>query len=293
MTVLDWTLLAIIGFFLIRGLFRGFLLELFEIIVLVAGYMAASFFGPQLGAFASNLTGMNRFLSGALSFVIIFVLTAVALGYLAILLRKAVRAAQLGWLDRSGGGLLATMKALIAILIGLLLFSFLPLSTKTENFLANGAVSGKAWFVISILHTRLGLSPVSPETLPSTTQITLSKDLPGTLNEEAQKAILTLVPGASTQSMADVMRAWGLNDEIVHIVTDNLDLMRSILLQTPKDSGLPVEDIAKGDPALDLPDKLGITEQQQETIVAMLENADLNPEEKGKQFWTLITPPTE
>ncbi len=290
MTVLDWTLVAILGFFLIRGLFRGFLLELFEVIVLVAGYMAARYFGPPLGGFVTNLTGMSYFLAGSLAFVIIFVTVAIGLGYVALMLRKAVRAAQLGWLDRSGGALLALLKSGIIILIALLLFSFLPLSAKTVDYIAGGPVAGKAWFIVNIIQSRLHLAPATggDQQEINLVDIQLPDNLPGKLEEDVQKAVLILTPGASTQRMADCLRSWGLNEEIVHIITDNVDVMKAILLQTPESSELPVENIAKGEAGFKMPDKLGLSEQRQEQIVTMLENQGLNPEEKGAKFWEMV-----
>ena len=105
MILLDWILIAVFGAFLIRGFFRGFLLELFDLVALTAGYFAARFFAPATGHWLSGVTGMDRWIAGILAAIALFLAAAIAVRFAAKLLRKAVHAAALGTVDRLAGAL--------------------------------------------------------------------------------------------------------------------------------------------------------------------------------------------
>jgi membrane protein required for colicin V production len=252
-TILDWILIAVVVFYFVRGLFRGFLLELFDLLALVAGYFAARLFTAKLAYLLSQSTPVNRGLAGILVAIALFLAAAIAVGLLGKLLRKISRAASLGWIDRSFGAILATLKSLLIILVLVLIFTFIPVSEVAKQYVALGPVSGIAWIAAGIVREKIKMVPVPP-----------------------------------TRVLASYLRSYGLSEEVVLTIVDQPDLMRSILSKAPKDKKVPVLEIMQGEPGISMPGKLASAEDLSNGIVEVFENSDLNPDQKAEIFWTLV-----
>lgn len=112
MNYLDIILLAVIGLFLIRGLARGFVKEVFALGSMVVGFLAASnlhqFLDPHLAIYMDNSGAVK-----ALSFVIIFAAVILVSWGISKLIREFLEVTLLAWVDRGAGAVFGALEGLI------------------------------------------------------------------------------------------------------------------------------------------------------------------------------------
>ena len=126
MNALDIITALIVGFCLIRGIFRGIIKELTSIIGVFIGFYGAYIYYPILARWLSDLIA-NRSYSHIISFFLIFVTVLLAVGFVGMILRHLLKAAALGWADRILGGTFAMVKAVLIVSVLLIaLTTFLP-----------------------------------------------------------------------------------------------------------------------------------------------------------------------
>jgi membrane protein required for colicin V production len=110
---IDWILIAIVGASLVAGLWRGAVRTVFSLAGFVVGFYLAV---RESGAVALVL---ERWLSpkvaAALGFLLVFLGIALAFALAAWLLRKALGALALSWLDRLGGAALGLARGLAIV----------------------------------------------------------------------------------------------------------------------------------------------------------------------------------
>ena len=138
MTVLDVVMIVIVGFCLIRGIFRGLIKEISSILGVLAGYYAAyTYYGypaKLLSKWLSNAGYIN-----ILSFFIIFCLVFLTISILGVIIKYLLSISHLGWVDRISGALFGLVKGVLIVAILLVaLTSFLPKSPPIikKSFLA-------------------------------------------------------------------------------------------------------------------------------------------------------------
>jgi membrane protein required for colicin V production len=123
---LDIITALIVGFCLIRGIFRGLIKEITSILGVFIGFYAAYIYYPILARWLSDLIA-NRSYLHILSFFLIFVTVLLAVGFVGMILRHLLKAAALGWADRILGGTFAMVKAVLIVSVLLIaLTTFLP-----------------------------------------------------------------------------------------------------------------------------------------------------------------------
>ena len=130
MNLLDYALMAILGYCLVRGIFRGLIKELSSIVGVLGGYHAAYSYYPQLSA------QLSKFLSGwipnpahlnIISFLLLFVLVFLFISLAGVVIKYLVNVAFLGWTDRICGAVFGTAKGLLIVSVLLLMLTtFLP-----------------------------------------------------------------------------------------------------------------------------------------------------------------------
>ena len=126
MNALDIITALIVGFCLIRGIFRGIIKELTSILGVFIGFYAAYFYYPLIARWLSDLIA-NRSYAHVISFFLIFVTVLLAVGFVGMILRHLLKAAALGWADRILGGTFAIAKAVLIVSVLLIaLTTFLP-----------------------------------------------------------------------------------------------------------------------------------------------------------------------
>jgi len=102
MNAFDIIVAVILGYSLIRGLFRGLVKEVSSIIGVLGGFFAAH---SYYAVVAHYLTGVvaNPAYRNILSFLIIFCGVLVVVNVMAMVLKYLLKIVFLGWLDRLGG----------------------------------------------------------------------------------------------------------------------------------------------------------------------------------------------
>ena len=126
MNSLDILIAVILGFCLIRGVFRGLIKELSSIVGVLGGFYGAFTYYPRvaklMGAWVSNPAYRN-----ILGFLALFCAVLLVVGILGMVIKYLLRIASLGWADRVSGAIFGLLKAvLIASVILVSLTAFLP-----------------------------------------------------------------------------------------------------------------------------------------------------------------------
>ncbi len=122
----DMIILVVMGYCVIRGIFRGFIREVSAIVgVLGGGYAAYSYYRPLSPLFAAWISDPSYHAIAA--FLVLFCAVFLAVMLVGILIRFLVKMALLGVIDRIFGAMIGAVKGvLIVSLIFLFLVSFLP-----------------------------------------------------------------------------------------------------------------------------------------------------------------------
>ncbi len=138
MNILDIVIGVIVGFCLVRGLFRGTVKEITSIIGVFVGFYAAYTYYPVAGSLLSRFI-TNRSHLNIVSFFITFTVLFLAVGLLGIIFKHLLKVVALGWLDRIFGGTFGLVKALLIVSVLLVpLTTFLPQKSPVikDSFLA-------------------------------------------------------------------------------------------------------------------------------------------------------------
>ncbi len=259
MTILDYILVAVLALFVIRGIFRGFLLELFDLVSLVVGYFAARLFGPSVGWWMADTLGIDRVWTGLLATIIVFFAVTIGVRMLAYMMKKIVHATPLAGVDRMLGALFGALKTILLAMAILFITLMSPWSTEAMEYALEGRISR-----VIVNMTMFIQEIVEEERTPA------------------------------TQLFANWLRSAGVNDEAVHIVSDEPGLFNEII-QYARDHELnvPVRDILSGAGAIKVPDGFKLDDQTQRKIVDCLEDAGKSVEEKAEEFWRLLTQSVE
>ena len=155
MNLLDYIILIIIVYLLVKGLFRGFVREVASLAGIIAGVILSYIFLPDLTGFLKVYLPDSQVLP-LISFVIIFTAVLIVCNILGWGMHKLLKKAFLGWFDKGLGACLAIVKGVIIVYIGLVLLTFF-LPAKTP--LIAGSVL--APWVIKSYQTMSGL--ISPD----------------------------------------------------------------------------------------------------------------------------------
>lgn len=126
MNPLDVIIIVILGYGLIRGIFRGMIKEISSIIGVLGGFYAAYSYYPMVSAIMDDWI-TNVAVLNILSFLLIFCIVFFLISVLGVVIKYLMHVASLGWLDRLCGASLGFVKAvLIASVILIALTAFLP-----------------------------------------------------------------------------------------------------------------------------------------------------------------------
>ena len=126
MNLLDIVLATIIGFCLIRGIFRGLIKELSSIIGVVAGFYAAYSYYPLVANLLKRWIADTGY-ANIIGCLVIFVGVYISISIAGVLIKYLMNIVFLGWTDRICGLIFGTLKGvLIVSVIVVLLTAFLP-----------------------------------------------------------------------------------------------------------------------------------------------------------------------
>ncbi len=126
MNLLDIVLASIIGFCLIRGIFRGLIKELSSIIGVVSGFYAAYSYYPLIAKFLKRWIADTGY-ANILACLILFLGIYIGISIAGVLIKYLMNIVFLGWTDRICGLIFGTLKGvLIVSVIVVMLTAFLP-----------------------------------------------------------------------------------------------------------------------------------------------------------------------
>jgi membrane protein required for colicin V production len=125
----DIIVIVILGYCLIRGVFRGLIKELSSIIGVLSGFYAAFTYYMLLAKPLSKWITNTGYLN-ILSFLIIFCGVFIIISILGVIINYLLKIAFLGWLDRILGSVFGAMKGILIVSVLLIAFTaFLPKGT--------------------------------------------------------------------------------------------------------------------------------------------------------------------
>lgn len=138
MNPFDIVIIVILGYSLVRGLFRGMVKEVSSIIGVFGGFYAAYTYYGHLGKLLSRLIQDVAYLN-ILSFMIIFCGVLIIVSVLGVIIKYLLNIAFLGWVDRIGGVIFGITKGvLIVSVLFISLTAFLP---KGSAFIKNSVLA--------------------------------------------------------------------------------------------------------------------------------------------------------
>ncbi len=127
---MDYTLIAVFGYCLGRGVFRGLVKELSSIIGVLGGFYGAYSYYPLLAKPLANWIANPGYLN-IFSFLSLFVSIYLMVSFTGVVIKHLMNIAFLGWTDRVCGALFGSLKGLLIInIMILMLTSFLPKNAK-------------------------------------------------------------------------------------------------------------------------------------------------------------------
>jgi membrane protein required for colicin V production len=122
----DILILVILGYSLIRGLFRGLVKEISSIIGVFGGFYAAytyyQFLAQLLSDFIHDIPYLNL-----LSFLAIFCTVLIVVSVFGVIIKYLLNITFLGWVDRIGGVIFGLAKGILIVsILFISLTAFLP-----------------------------------------------------------------------------------------------------------------------------------------------------------------------
>jgi len=133
MNIIDICILVILGFFGIKGLIRGIILEVFTLIGLLIGYILALREMSTVTGFVVKYIAIPELIMNSLAFLIIFLAVIFVFRWLAGLLRKFAEWSLIVWVDKIGGLAFGVFKGSLIASLVILLISLLPVPEKVQQ----------------------------------------------------------------------------------------------------------------------------------------------------------------
>lgn len=115
MNSLDIVLLIFLAYGFIRGLIKGFVVEIAGLIALFAGILGAFKFSNSIAVFIQSYIDMNPKIVQVVSFLLLFIAIVYSISLLAKMLTKTLQIIALGFINRLVGGLFGLFKWILIL----------------------------------------------------------------------------------------------------------------------------------------------------------------------------------
>jgi len=126
MNPFDIFIIIVLGYSIVRGLFRGLVKEASSVIGVLGGFYAAYSYYPMLAKLISGLIVNPSYLK-ILSFLIVFCGVLIIITILGVVVKYLLNVAFLGWVDRICGVGFGLIKGILIItVLFIILTTFLP-----------------------------------------------------------------------------------------------------------------------------------------------------------------------
>lgn len=123
MNVLDIIVLVCLGYGLIRGLIKGFVVEIAGVIALFIGVLGAFKFASTFAQFIQHYIELNPKIVQGVSFLLLFIGIVYGISLLAKMITKTLQIAALGLINRLAGGLFGVIKWAVILSALLVIFN--------------------------------------------------------------------------------------------------------------------------------------------------------------------------
>ena len=122
MTALDLLILALLIFGIVRGVIKGFVLELAGFVGVILSIYIARFYSGLMMSFMESFFGLGKEILPIFGFLITFIIALIIFHFLALLVDKFVSLIALGWLNKLLGGAISLVKYVLFVSILMNLF---------------------------------------------------------------------------------------------------------------------------------------------------------------------------
>ena len=154
MVTVDWVFLAVLGFSMLLGAWRGLVYEVLSVLGWAVSFYAAQYFAPVVAGWLP-LQSSSETVRYAAAFVLVFVAAVFTAGLLASLLKKLTEAIGLRPVDRTMGAAFGLVRGVILLMAVAVVINMTALEKSVWWQESKGA---------PILNAALnGLKPVLPE----------------------------------------------------------------------------------------------------------------------------------
>jgi membrane protein required for colicin V production len=130
MNFLDYIVIGILAFALVRGFVRGLILEVAAVLGILAGFVVAGHYHPVMAGFLrSRFPSLSH--AVVLGYALVFLAAWLAVALFGLLASKLARTLLLGWADRLLGAAVGLFKGtLAAVILVTVLTLFLPVGSQ-------------------------------------------------------------------------------------------------------------------------------------------------------------------
>ena len=154
MVTVDWVFLAVLGFSMLLGAWRGLVYEVLSVLGWAVSFYAAQYFAPVVAGWLP-LQSSSETVRYAAAFVLVFVAAVFTAGLLASLLKKLTEAIGLRPVDRTMGVAFGLVRGVILLMAVAVVINMMALEKSLWWQESKGA---------PVLNATLkGLKPVLPE----------------------------------------------------------------------------------------------------------------------------------
>ena len=166
MNLLDYVLIVILGYCLVRGIFRGLIKELSAIVGVLGGFYGAYSYYPRAARYLAHWLSNPGYLK-IISFFIVFLTVFWAVSLVGVILKYLMNIAFLGWTDRICGSIFGVLKGLlIAVVLILVLTTFLP---QNANIIRN------SWGAHNLMQLSAYLVKVTPKEMKESFEVKMKE----------------------------------------------------------------------------------------------------------------------
>lgn len=124
MNILDYIILGLMTFFLIKGFFRGFFREISSLAGIILGLLIGNHYNHYMANLLGAYIPFEKFLP-LISFIILFILVVIVFNLFGSFLHHLFKRLFIGWFDRSLGIAFALIKGIIVCYLLIVLLTFL------------------------------------------------------------------------------------------------------------------------------------------------------------------------
>ena len=153
----DWLLCAVLLLSMLLGAWRGLVYELMSLAAWVAAFVLAQWLAQDVALMLPFLQTAAAQVQYAAAFVLVFVVSLFAAGFLSWVLKKVVETVGLRPVDRALGAVFGLVRGVLLLLVATVLIQLLGMAHQAWWQEAHGPV----WLDVLLN----GLKPVLPEAL--------------------------------------------------------------------------------------------------------------------------------